>query len=82
MLQLLPPYLNCTGASVARMQIHKCWESKRESEAKGYTTDPRGPMLLNQVRRMTSLLQKPWPRAMCATLVLFSACSGRAAIAI
>jgi hypothetical protein len=49
-LQLLPPYINCTGASLARMQILKCWESKRESEAKGFHTDPCGPMLLNQVR--------------------------------
>ena len=49
LLQLLPPYINCTGASLARMQILKCWESKRESEAKGFHTDPCGPMLLNQV---------------------------------
>lgn len=48
-LQLLPPYIHCTGATLARMQILKCWESKRGSEEKGFHTDPCGPMLLNQV---------------------------------
>ena len=61
MLQLLPPYINCTGASLARMQILKCWESKRESEAKGFHTDPCGPMLLNQVRSKPHLLHRPCP---------------------
>lgn len=53
-LQVLPPWLHCSGATMARMQVVKCWEAKRESDAKGYPADPCGPMLLSQVRNTTT----------------------------
>lgn len=47
--QVLPHWVKSTGATLARLQIVQCWESKRQWESNGNTSDPRASIMLGQV---------------------------------
>lgn len=68
-LQAWLGYLNCTGATLARMQIVMIYEEKRKAEQAACVGDARAPLdarahaLLNQVTPGSCIVSQWWAQS-------------------